>query len=326
MAAALSKQDQPFFSVVIPVYNRAPLLGAALESVRAQRCQDFEIIVVDDGSNDNPQSVVTALDDPRIRFISQSNGGGGKARNTGFDAARGKFVATLDSDDMFLPDHLATMKKLLDGTVNTVGYARVVVDRGDGRQFLKPPRPLRAGENMATYLLCDRGFVPTSTTVVPTHMARRVRHPESLRAAEDTDFDIRLFLAGNKFVMAEEPGAIWRDTFDPGRLSHARDDDEPELKRWIEELRPRIPARAYYGCRGWAYAKFVAAKNPLKAFRLYLTALRENCYAPRLAIVIAMQVFLPRRLYRFVADTAIAKLRAGFRLHRNHVAAHIEQV
>src|ERR1043166_3788702 len=103
MAQALRTFDQPFFSVVVPVYNRAHLLGTALDSVLSQSCQDFEIIVVDDGSSDNPSSVVAKLGDPRIRFIRQSNGGGGKARNTGIDAARGQFVATLDSDDSFLP-------------------------------------------------------------------------------------------------------------------------------------------------------------------------------------------------------------------------------
>ncbi len=328
MIAFRSTSDQPFFSVVIPVYNRAHLLRAALDSVLEQTCKDFEIVIVDDGSEDDPQGVVAALNDPRIRLIRQANGGGGKARNTGIDAARGKFVATLDSDDRFLPGHLAAMRRLLDGTTNTVGYARVIVDRGGGRTFLKPPRALRTGEHMATYLLCDRGFVQTSTTVVPTQLARRIRHPEKLRAAEDTDFSIRLFLAGAKFVMAAEPGAVWRDVYDPGRLSHARDSDMPELEEWLEALRPRLPARAYHGGRGWAYAKYVVSRNPLRALGLYVKALREGCYPSRLAIIIALQIFLPRWVYRMVADTAIARLRAGLHLPQRHdsrLPAHFEQ-
>ena len=70
----------PFFSVIIPVYNRAASLRAAIESVRTQSCQDFEIMVVDDGSSDNPRDVVKSLGDPRIHFIAQPNAGGGKAR------------------------------------------------------------------------------------------------------------------------------------------------------------------------------------------------------------------------------------------------------
>ena len=152
----------PFFSVIIPVYNRAELLRRAIQSVLAQSCQDFEIVVVDDGSQDDPRSVVDSFHDPRIRFMSQPNGGGGKARNTAIDQARGRFVAPLDCDDMFLPHHLASMKTLLENTTGAVGYARIKVDRGGGRLFLKPPRALRPGEDMATYLLCDRGLFPPS--------------------------------------------------------------------------------------------------------------------------------------------------------------------
>ena len=84
----------------------------------------------------------------------------------------------------------------------TAGYARIVVDRGQGRTFLKPPRAIREDEDMGEYLLCARGFVPTITLVVERELAKRVRYHVNLRAAEDTDFAIRLSLAGCKFVMA----------------------------------------------------------------------------------------------------------------------------
>ncbi|HUB85930.1 MAG TPA: glycosyltransferase family A protein, partial [Rhizomicrobium sp.] len=147
----------PFFSVIIPVYNRADVLGRALQSVLAQSFQDFEIVVVDDGSRDDPRAVVEAIGDRRIRYVRQENKGGAAARNRGFDEACGQFVALLDSDDRFLPHHLEQMHRLLDGTQNVVGYARMIVDRGHGVSMIKPPRAIRPGENMATYLLCDRG-------------------------------------------------------------------------------------------------------------------------------------------------------------------------
>src|ERR1700689_1476938 len=207
----------PHFSVIIPVYNRAHALCAAIGSVLAQTCQDFEIVVVDDGSRDDPQSALKPFGDPRIRFIRQDNRGGGAARNAAIDAARGRFIAPLDSDDIFLPHHLERMKALLDGTTNPAGYARILVDRGEGRIFVKPPRAIREGEDMGEYLLCARGFVPTITVVVERELAKRVRYHENLRAAEDTDFAIRLALAGCRFVMAGEPGAVWKDIADPGR-------------------------------------------------------------------------------------------------------------
>ena len=109
---------------------------------------------------------------------------------------------------------------------------------------------------MAIYLLCDRGFLATSTIATEAALARTIRFHENLPAAEDTDFAIRAALAGTRFVMAEEPGVIWRDIGDPNRLSAGR--RCASMREWIEGLRPRIPAKAYYGCLGWAYAKYAA--------------------------------------------------------------------
>ena len=299
----------PFFSVVIPVYNRASLLAQALRSVLAQSDQDFEIIVVDDGSTDDPVRVVDALGDLRIVIIRQDNRGGGAARNTGIDRARGRFVAFLDSDDEYLPHHLAAMRRLLDQAPNTVGYARVLVDRGEGRTFLKPPRAIAQGEDMAVYLLCRRGFVPINTVVVERALAQSVRFHESLPAAEDTDFAIRCALSGARFAMVEAPGARWRDVDDPNRLSSGR--RGASMRQWIDALRPRIPSKAYYGCLGWAYAKCIAANDAYGALQLYLGAIMRGCYRPRLAGIIFLQIFLPDSTYRRLADFAIARFRAG---------------
>ena len=293
----------PFFSVIIPVYNRADVLGRALQSVLAQSFQDFEIVVVDDGSRDDPRTVVEAIGDPRIRYVRQDNRGGAAARNRGFDEACGQFVALLDSDDRFLPHHLEQMHRLLDGTQNVVGYARMIVDRGHGVTMIKPPRAIRPGENMAIYLLCDRGFVPTITIAVARQTAQRVRYGEGWRFAEDNDFAIRLFLDGNTFRMIEEPGAVWDDTPNPNRTSAGR--KNARLIPWLEDMKPKIPARAYYGCRGWSIAKGIVANEPLKALRYYFSAVFRGCYNPRLAAIIFLQIFLSDTLYRRIADRAI---------------------
>ncbi len=302
----------PFFSVIVPVFNRASSLEAALRSVLTQTCQDFEIIVVDDGSTDNPRGVVEKIGDPRIRFLRQDNQGGGMARNTGINAAQGRFIAPLDSDDIFLPHHLESMKALLDGSENLVGYARILCDRGDGNRFLRPPRAIRPLENMGEYLLCDRGFVPTITIVVEREMAQRVRYHPQLRAAEDLDFTLRLALEGCRFEMLEEPGAVWNDRDDPARAS-ARNQAE-QLGAWLTQMRLLLTPRAYHGGRGWPYAKLLAHNgHKLEALKLYLRAIRHGCYRPRLALLIFLQIFLNARSYRALADIAIGRLRAGLR-------------
>ena len=88
-------------SVIIPTYNRANLVTEAINSVLMQSCKDIEIIVIDDGSTDNTSKVLKTFGD-RIRYIKQKNMGAGAARNRGLKEANGKYIAFLDSDDIWL--------------------------------------------------------------------------------------------------------------------------------------------------------------------------------------------------------------------------------
>ena len=108
---------QPTVSVVIPTFNRAGLIGRAIESVIAQVYQDWEIIVVDDGSTDETAAVVRGFAGrlgKRLSYIRQRNAGSSAARNRGIDESRGAFVAFLDSDDEYLPDKLALQLHLFE--------------------------------------------------------------------------------------------------------------------------------------------------------------------------------------------------------------------
>lgn len=99
-------------SVVIPLYNKAATILAAVASVRAQTFTDWELVVVDDGSTDGGAGLVEALNDPRIRCVRQANGGVAAARNAGLRAAQGEWVALLDADDHWRPAHLARLHRL----------------------------------------------------------------------------------------------------------------------------------------------------------------------------------------------------------------------
>ena len=129
--------EVPAVSVVIPLYNKGPHIARALTSVLAQTFQDFEVIVVDDGSTDDGTEVVRGFDDPRIRLIQQENQGVSAARNRGIEAARAELVAFLDADDEWLPGFLETVLRLrtlypdagLYGTAYEVHFPGSVVQR-----------------------------------------------------------------------------------------------------------------------------------------------------------------------------------------------------
>ena len=98
----------PPVSVVIPAYNRAPTIGAAIDSVLRQTFTDFELVVVDDGSTDGTLTAARAIADPRLRVIAApQNMGAAGARNLGVAEARGTWIAFQDSDDEWLPEKLA---------------------------------------------------------------------------------------------------------------------------------------------------------------------------------------------------------------------------
>ncbi len=99
----------PRFSVVMPTYNRADTLQRAIDSVIAQRFTDWELIVVDDGSTDATPELLARVVDPRVRKIRQQNRGVAGARNAALRATRGELISFLDSDDEWLPHHLALM-------------------------------------------------------------------------------------------------------------------------------------------------------------------------------------------------------------------------
>jgi glycosyltransferase involved in cell wall biosynthesis len=107
------QENNPFISVVVPTYNRGNLISKTLHSLQAQEYDNYEIIVVDDGSTDNTEEVVRATGDERVKYIKKENAERAAARNFGAKLATGEYINFFDSDDLALPNHLAEAAKLI---------------------------------------------------------------------------------------------------------------------------------------------------------------------------------------------------------------------
>jgi len=119
--SSISLQDEirtPTVSVIIPTYNRFSFIGQAIASVLSQSFMDFEIIVIDDGSTDDTELVVREITDPRLVYIRQENRGRSHARNFALFLARGRYIAFLDSDDLYLPNKLSLQVNYLNSHPN----------------------------------------------------------------------------------------------------------------------------------------------------------------------------------------------------------------
>lgn len=138
MADRGAMTDGPIVSVILPTFNRERYIAQAVESVFNQTFRELEIIVVDDGSTDGTASVVARY--PGVHYVYQSNGGIGAARNRGVEAARGRFLAFLDSDDLWSHDKLAIQMAALreDPAIDVLyGHARQFRDAASGGQSVQ---------------------------------------------------------------------------------------------------------------------------------------------------------------------------------------------
>jgi glycosyltransferase involved in cell wall biosynthesis len=187
--------NEPFFSVIIPTYNRADLLINTIESVLAQRFKDFELLVIDDGSTDDTRELVNSFcDSTNIRYIYQENKGVGAARNTGIKNARGEWIAFLDSDDLWLPNHLQSHYQLITSRGAEVSWIHsgYIFFNDKGNQFPGFGRPL-SGDVFAE-LVRNGNFMNMNTITIQNNIIQNYLFNESrdLPPSEDRELWIRL--------------------------------------------------------------------------------------------------------------------------------------
>jgi|GEM_PF-1047311 len=209
----------PRVSVVIPSYNHAPFIAEAVHSVLRQSLGDLELIVVDDGSTDESLQILAGFTDRRLCVIAQSNQGAHAAFNRGLAEASGKYIALLNSDDMYHPQRLEKLVAVLEADPG-IGLASshiTVIDAQDkalgakhGYHDLEPwlleswERSFRAGEDLRAALLTENYLATTSNYVFARQRYEQVGGFRPLRYTHDWDFALR-FARVARLAMVPEP-------------------------------------------------------------------------------------------------------------------------
>lgn len=193
-------------SVIIPVYNRPKELQRAIHSVLNQTYQNFELLVVDDGSESDLKQICDSFHDERIRFLrNEKHTNANVARNRGIREAKGEYISMLDSDDEFLPIHLERrIEKIQEWNCDGI-FGSAFVWNGDEKK-IKLSRPLRDKESMADYLL-NGGSAPTPSHFYKKDAVLDVIWDETLFRHQDYDFSIR-FSEAHTFISDYQPTII----------------------------------------------------------------------------------------------------------------------
>ncbi len=273
---------RPRFSVVIPLFNKAPLIAASLASVLADRSHVLEIIVVDDGSTDDGATVVERLGDPLIQLIRQPNGGVSRARNRGIEAARGEWIAFLDADDLWAPGYLQRLNELAeafpDCSMLATGYMtdddgdeahRHILEHPDADRLLSSTSP-RQVDDYLDFVAAGQICCTISTAVRRSLiLAQHLRFPEGEHLGEDLDFFLRV-AEHTPLAFSPEPLAIYVQSQAVTRLSTVR------APRFIPAFLTRLDARLQAGdippARRESSARYLATKYEA----VLLTAIRDG--------------------------------------------------
>jgi glycosyltransferase involved in cell wall biosynthesis len=218
------KQKTPIFSVIIPTYNRAKIIGKAIESVLNQTFQELEIVIIDNGSNDDTQSVVEKYRDARIRYFWQKGSGSpANPRNTGINKAKGEWVCFLDTDDTWYNDKLKTcfeyIEKPVGDTVDLLHHdLKIVGNRSFFTRRMIKSRQLKP--SITKNLLVGMNVISTSSVTVRKTLLNQAggfNESSEMAASEDLNLWLKISEITNHFFYI--PRVLGEYLLDDGGLS-----------------------------------------------------------------------------------------------------------
>jgi len=180
----------PFFSIIIPTYNRQHHIAFAIHSVLQQDFASFQVIVVDDGSTDETEKVVVSIQDPRVSYYKKINEERAAARNYGIKKATGEFITFLDSDDLLKSNHFSTAKSFIEKNspmIFHLGYYVVDIKGKLLQPWIALPSPANRKLLDGNFLSCLGIFI--NRNVFSSQLFNEDR---DLSGSEDYEFWLRL--------------------------------------------------------------------------------------------------------------------------------------
>lgn len=195
----------PLISVIIPAYNHERFIGSAIESILAQSLDDFELIIIDDGSTDKTAEVIKSYDDSRISYAWQENQDAFNSINRGMGQASGKFISILNSDDVYTSDRLEKLVVFANDNQAACIFTDVIPISDEGKEFSDPSFGWNVWHqnNRSFYkqqgdlyagFLHGNFMVTTSNLFIDTQAVTKVGKFSPIRYLHDYDYIFRMML------------------------------------------------------------------------------------------------------------------------------------
>ncbi len=196
----------PFFSVIICTYNRAYIISRAINSLLDQTCEDWECLIIDDGSTDETEKMISPyVTNNRLRYLPHTHRGCALSKNAGMEAAQGKYITFLDSDDEYDPDHLAIRKHILEEQPDIELLYSDVKVTGD---------PYVPDKNDSSKKIAIADCTVGGTFVIKRHILKPSDRFKDIYS-DDSAFLGKFIAAGRKIKKINSPTYIYhRDTGD----------------------------------------------------------------------------------------------------------------
>ncbi len=231
-------------TIVLPAYNASEYLAETLNSVLSQTFQDFELLVIDDGSTDNTTDIVGDFcqRDSRIRLISQKNQGVSVARNTGIKMAQGEFIAFIDSDDLWLPNKLAKHVQHLGANPNLgLSFARVEFMSFDGKSTRNYSNPRLVNITAKDLYEENAAVTPSNAVIRRTALQQVGGFDGELSGAADAELFLRVKCHGWQVEGINEVLVLYRTSL--GGMSsqlYKMEEDWNRLSQKVQAYAPEL--------------------------------------------------------------------------------------
>lgn len=293
----------PLVSIIIPTFNREKTIFKTISSCLMQTYKNLEILIIDDGSNDNTKFKIDQIKDKRVKYFYKENGGVSSARNFGIEKASGIFISLLDSDDYYFPNkiELAIKEFNSDESIDIL-FSPMYFYRGGSKTLLKVNRPFENNEDLSNYIFLNDQSIATSSLIFKTHVLKKLKFKRRLTHREEQELILRAQKHGYNIAKIKIPTGIQTDFSSNSRLSQSKN-----LQPRLESLKILNESGLISNeITGYLYATNISKWSfyikPLWTINKILKAYNNKMISTKDLFIVFMGAILPYKIRRYLSS------------------------